>query len=310
MDAPSASAFVAPASPPVTTITSAKENIAPITVPCILKSAALKEPPTARPSLVPTIATVTAAHKPLPLVAQPIKPATAAAKDSLVAYKSWFASSWKSQRSRAATVSAPRAGSANRGGARRGAGDRADGDSDAAAAELLGVPALEAAAEAAAGDAGDGVIAETKPSPPPSPPTRSVCRGGSFPADSPPLPAKDVGNDDARARGDLFFPLSPAPARRTFRGVGFLFSRSRRSPSRSSKSPHASHSTSSPPAFRPSRVSSCPAKTKPPLSSLSGSKNAASSRASDWKLNIHRWFACSARRATDSPASDATPPGA
>ena len=65
---------------------SAKENIAPITVPCIRRSAALKEPPTASPSRVPTIATVSAAHDPFPLTAQPSAPAAAHAEDSLSAY--------------------------------------------------------------------------------------------------------------------------------------------------------------------------------------------------------------------------------
>ena len=90
---------------PRISVTSANENMAPSTVPCIRSSAALNDPPTAPPSRVPTIATVSAAHEPLPLTAKPTPPATAHAHESLSAYASWSRSAWNVHRSTAAIES-------------------------------------------------------------------------------------------------------------------------------------------------------------------------------------------------------------
>jgi hypothetical protein len=211
-----------PSFPPVTTIASAKENIAPITVPCIRNSAASKEPPTARPSLVPTMATVTAAHSPLPLVAQPIEPATAAAHDSLVAYASCFASSAKSHRSKAPTVSARTASPA---------------DETEVFGEVYGFEAV--GVDGVASSAGDARGARMPCSPMPSLPPEESVSLGSFPGKNPMFlsAAKDAGNDDARFGRDETrrFPTALG------RFVVPFATRSRRS----SRSPHASHSTSS-----------------------------------------------------------------
>ena len=64
-------------------------NMAPKMVPCIRRSAALNEPPTAWLSRVPTMDTARAAHEPFPLTIQPTIAAIAHAVESFRAYSTW-----------------------------------------------------------------------------------------------------------------------------------------------------------------------------------------------------------------------------